>query len=400
MNAVRLGDHAKLIRGITFKPVDKCDPHHEGSVVCMRTKNVQATLDASDLIAVPRSLVKDSEKMLSTGDILVSSANSWNLVGKCCRVPELRYPSTAGGFISILRPQTEKLEPSYLYRWFSSDEIQSRLRNFANQTTNISNLNHKRTLDLRIPLPPLAEQKRIAGILDAADALRAKRREALAQLDTLLQSAFLDMFGDPATNPMGWEVTTLDRIGSTQGGLQVTSKRQSLPVERPYLRVANVFRGFLELDEIKTIRLTETEELRTSLEYEDILIVEGHGNKEEVGRCARWDGSIAHCVHQNHLIRLRCDRSKASPLYVENYINSPGGRKGLTGTSRTTSGLNTISVSKVRDSKIQLPPVDLQRRFAAIVNSVERQKASQRAHLAELDTLFVSLQSRAFRGKL
>ena len=65
---------------------------------------------------------------------------------------------------------------------------------------------------LRIPLPPLAEQKRIAGILDAADALRAKRREALAQLDTLLQSTFLDMFGDPVTNPMGWPPTSLSAI--------------------------------------------------------------------------------------------------------------------------------------------------------------------------------------------
>ena len=253
---------------------------------------------------------------------------------------------------------------------------------------------------LQIPLPPLAEQKRIAGILDAADALRAKRREALAQLDTLLQSTFLDMFGNPVTNPMGWDVTTVDRIGSVKGGLQVTSKRRSLPIERPYLRVANVFRGFLELDEIKTIRLTDTEELRTSLEYEDILIVEGHGNKEEIGRCALWDGSIAQCVHQNHLIRLRCDRSKASPLYVENYINSPGGRKSLTGTSRTTSGLNTISVSKVRGSEIQVPPLDLQHRFAAIVESIEQQKSRQQTHLAELDTLFASLQSRAFRGDL
>ena len=261
-------------------------------------------------------------------------------------------------------------------------------------------LNKAKLKILKIPLPPLAEQKRIAAILDAADALRAKRREALAQLDTLLQSTFLDMFGDPISNPMGWDVTTVDRTGSIQGGLQVTSKRLSLSMERPYLRVANVFRGFLELDELKTIRLTEAEELRTSLEYEDILIVEGHGNKEEIGRCARWDGSIAQCVHQNHLIRLRCDRLKASPIYVENYINSPGGRRSLTGTSRTTSGLNTISVSKVRGSEIQLPPLDLQHRFAAIVESVEHQKAIQRAHLAELDTLFASLQSRAFRGEL
>ena len=71
-------------------------------------------------------------------------------------------------------------------------------------------LNKAKLQILQIPLPPLAEQKRIAGILDAADALRAKRREALAQLDTLLQSTFLDMFGDPVTNPMGWEVTTVE----------------------------------------------------------------------------------------------------------------------------------------------------------------------------------------------
>ena len=146
---------------------------------------------------------------------------------------------------------------------------------------------------IQIPLPPLGEQKRIAGILDAADALRAKRREALAQLDSLLQSTFLDMFGDPVTNPMGWEVTTVNGIGSVQGGLQVTSMRQSLPIgEALTLGLPTCFADSWNSTNCKTIRLTEAEELRTSLEYEDILIVEGHGNKEEIGRCALWDGSI------------------------------------------------------------------------------------------------------------
>ena len=290
---------------------------------------------------------------------------------------------------------TRRVASRYLYHFLRTVDFYG----LASATT-VPALRKSRLERLPVPLPPLAEQKRIAEILDATDALRAKRREALAQLDALLQSTFLDMFGDPVTNSMGWEMTTVDGIGSIQGGLQVTSKRRSLPIERPYLRVANVFRGFLDLDQLKTIRLTQAEELRTSLEYEDILIVEGHGNKEEIGRCARWDGSIAQCVHQNHLIRLRCDSSKASPLYVENYINSPGGRRSLSGTSRTTSGLNTISVSKVSGSVIQLPPLDLQHRFAAIVESVEQQRARQRAHLAELDTLFASLQSRAFRGEL
>jgi len=253
---------------------------------------------------------------------------------------------------------------------------------------------------IRIPLPPLAEQRRIAAILDEADGLRTRRRASLAELDTLLQSTFLQMFGDPVTNPMGWEMGTLESLGRVQGGLQVTTRRKSLPLGRPYLRVANVYRGRLELSEIKTIRLTEDEARRTTLEAEDILIVEGHGNPGEIGRCARWNGAIEGCVHQNHLIRFRCDRSVVNPVYIEAYLNSEGGRRELLGTARTTSGLNTISVKKVKLSCVFLPPLVLQRQFAAIVESVDAQKARMRAHLAELDTLFASLQAAAFQGEL
>ena len=334
---------------------------------------------------------------LRSGDLLV--ARMPDPLGRCCVFPGDSMPCVTVVDVCVIRPNQNRVDNRYLMHVINAPHGRRGIARHMTGTTR-RRVSRKNLSKVEIPLPSLAEQKRIAGILDVADALRAKRREALAQLDTLIQSTFLDMFGDPVTNPMGWEVTTVSRIGSIQGGLQVTSKRRSLPIERPYLRVANVFRGYLELDEIKTIRLTESELLRTSLDYEDILIVEGHGNKAEIGRCARWDGSIDHCVHQNHLIRLRCDRSKASPIYVENFINSPGGRRSLIGTSRTTSGLNTISVSKVRGSEIQLPSLDLQHRFAAIVESIEYQKASQRAHLAELDTLFASLQSRAFRGDL
>ncbi len=112
------------------------------------------------------------------------------------------------------------------------------------------------------------------------------------------------MFGDPVTNPKGWEEDFVQNLGSLQGGIQVSAKRNSFPLKVPYLRVANVYRNQLELNEIKTIGLTENEFNRTLLVKDDILIVEGHGNKREIGRSAIWDGSIKGCVHQNHLIRL------------------------------------------------------------------------------------------------
>ena len=398
MKVAAVRDISEQIRGVTYAKSDASAVPRSGYSPMLRANNIgEHELLLDDLIFVPNTKISPKQRIVPNDIVVAASSGSISVVGKTAQA-RMGFDGGFGAFCKVLRPGPD-VDPHYFGHYFKTSSYRRVVSTLASGV-NINNLKKEHLDNLLIPLPPLAEQKRIAGILDAADALRANRREALAQLDTLIQSTFLDMFGDPVTNPMGWEVTTVDRIGSIQGGLQVTTKRRTLPIERPYLRVANVFRGFLELDELKTIRLTETEELRTSLEYEDILIVEGHGNKEEIGRCARWDGSIAQCVHQNHLIRVRCDRSKASPLYVENYINSPGGRRSLTGTSRTTSGLNTISVSKVRGSEIQLPPLDLQNRFAAIVESVERQKVSQRAHLAELDTLFASLQSRAFRGEL
>ena len=399
MSAVRLGDHAKLIRGITFRPVDKCDPRDEGAVVCMRTKNVQATFDASDLIAVPSSLVKNPEKMLSTGDILVSSANSWNLVGKCCQMPNLQYPSAAGGFISILRPKTKKLESSYLYRWFSSDKIQRKLRSFANQTTNISNLDHKRTLELQMPLPPLAEQERITGILNAADALRAKRREALAQLDTLLQSTFLDMFGDPVTNPKGWEERTLGELAqdSFRNGLSPSTKGT---VDGEVLTLSAITRGRFDFAAQKSVRFDKQPSPSQRLSTDTFLICRGNGNRRLVGTGAYPDRSSIRVCFPDTMIGVAISPSVLAAAYLQNVWRTRRIRRQIDRGARTTNGTHKVNQRLLSSIVFPVPPADLQLRFAAIVESIEEQEASQRAHLAELDTLFASLQSRAFRGDL
>ena len=402
MKAVRLGEHARLIRGITFKPQDKCDPHDEGAVVCMRTKNVQSTLDGSDLIAIPMSLVKNIEKMISIGDILVSSANSWNLVGKCCQVRELQFPSTAGGFISILRPKTDKLDAGYLYRWFSSEKIQNKVRSFGNQTTNISNLDHKRTLNLQIPLPPIAEQKRIAAILDAADALRAKRRETLAQLDTLLQSTFLDMFGDPETRE--WPMATVEEVALPKKGSIRTGPFGSQLLHSEFVdegirvlgidnAVANEFREgearYITHEKYKHLR-------RYTVRPGDVLIT----IMGTCGRCAIVPAGIEKSINTKHLCCITLDPEKCMPGFMHAYFLRH--RLARTYLERNSKGaiMSGLNMGIIKKMPILLPPLPLQRRFAAIVESAEQQKTRLRAHLAELDTLFASLQDRAFKGAL
>lgn len=252
----------------------------------------------------------------------------------------------------------------------------------------------------KVPLPPIAEQRRIADILDEADALRRKRAEAIRLANNLVPSVFNEMFGNTITNPKKWREDRVGNIADVQGGLQLSAARNAHPIQIPYLRVANVHRDRLWLDEVKSIGLTENELTRTRLIKDDILVVEGHGNPDEIGRTAIWDCSIDPCVHQNHLIRVRADRTQVLPTYMNIFLNSPAGRQQLTGFGKTTSGLNTINVSNVRNTRVLIPDLAVQQRFAVVLEDLREVGNQQKYSATELDTLFNALLQRAFRGEL
>ena len=154
---VRLGDIAEIVRGVTFKPDQVTNADDPEGVVCLRTKNVQSTLDISDLIYTPERAVKNAAQWVRPGDIVISSANSWNLVGKCSWVGTLDFQAAIGGFIVLMRTNSSEIHARYLYRWFSSHRVPPLVRSFGQKMTSISNLNLSRTLALEIPLPPLPE---------------------------------------------------------------------------------------------------------------------------------------------------------------------------------------------------------------------------------------------------
>lgn len=294
-----------------------------------------------------------------------------------------------------LEPDLKKVDKSYLFYFLAP-----KLKVIEDRTpfVTVKHLSAKSIREITIPLPPLSEQKRIAAILDKADAIRKKRKQAIGLTETFLRSTFLEMFGDPVTNPKGWEKVSIEAVGEVQGGLQVTQKRKNNPIEVPYLRVANIYRDELWLDEVKSIRLTQNELDRVRLKAGDVLIVEGHGNKEEIGRSAVWTGEINPCAHQNHLIRVRLDPEKVLPIYVSNFLNSEGGRRQMFRASRTTSGLNTISTRTVKETKLPIPPFEQQKKYFDLVArcSVIKSKIIS----SDANNLFNSLVQKAFRGEL
>tara|TARA_R110002096_G_scaffold42144_24_gene113841 strand:- start:13087 stop:14223 length:1137 start_codon:yes stop_codon:yes gene_type:complete len=249
---------------------------------------------------------------------------------------------------------------------------------------------------IQIPLPPLAEQKRIAGILDAADALRAKRRESLAQLDTLLQSTFLTLFGDPVTNPMGWENAPLEKLIDPNRPITYGILKPGPDIEDgiPYVRVVDIKNEQVLVNQLRRTTVEIANQYnRSRLKPGDLLMsIRGH-----VGRMAitPHDAEGANITQDTARLAL----AEAEAAYVMQCITTQGMQHYM---ARRTKGIAVrgINLGDVKKLPIPTPPLDLQHSFAAVVESVERQKARLRAHLAELDTLFASLQSRAFNGEL
>jgi type I restriction enzyme S subunit len=326
----------------------------------MRTKNVQADLDLSDVWAVSSALVPRADQLLRCGDILVSSANSWSLVGKCSWVPELPYAASFGGFVAVLRATSDKLDSRYLYRWFSSTRTQALVRSFGRQTTNISNLDIQRCADLEISLPPLPEQRRIAAILDQGDALRAKRREALAQLDSLTQSIFIEMFGDPWSNPLGWPQACLSELmqSGPQNGLYKPSTDYGTGT--PILRIDAFYDGAVtKLANLKRVRVSAEEAQVFGLAAGDVVINRVN-SIEYLGKSALIPALQEATVFESNMMRFRVAPERVLPIYVVAFLQTPFIKEQIRAASKDAVNQSSINQQDVKAFKINVPSLACQ----------------------------------------
>ncbi|MGI5145923.1 restriction endonuclease subunit S [Plantactinospora sp. CA-294935] len=169
--------------------------------------------------------------------------------------------------------------------------------------------------------------------------------------------------------PHGWMWVSLDEVAEIRGGIQKQAKRRPVANTYPFLRVANVLRGQLNLADVHEIELFDGEIDRYRLRKGDLLVVEGNGSPDQIGRAAVWDGSIENCVHQNHLIRVR-PSGAILPAYLQFAWNSPMVYRHLRRIAGSTSGLYTLSTSKLSSVRLPLPPLAEQRRIVAALETL------------------------------
>ncbi|TDV61813.1 restriction endonuclease subunit S [Pseudomonas sp. LP_7_YM] len=401
--SVKLGDVAKFVRGISFKPEDIVSADAKNSVACLRTKNIQSELELSDVWAVNKSLVRRPDQFLQFGDILVSSANSWNLIGKCNWIPELPKETSFGGFVTVLRADPERILPRFLYWWFSSKRVQALVRSFGNKTTSISNLNIGRCLSLLVELPCLSEQRRVASILDKASELNHRRRETIRLLDRLEQSIFMKMFGDPLPNLMTWPRMALAELIE-----EVESGHSPVCLDR---RVRNSEWGVLKLGAITKCSYisTENKALPTenfSSKYLEVksgdLLFSRKNTHDHVAACAYVRETPPNLLIPDLMFRFRFpEDTKILPQFLHALLVFPSKRKSIQKLASGSSGsMPNISKANLKNTLIEVPPIELQRKFVSRINEIEVQRQKLVKSSVLLNDLFASLQHRAFRGEL
>jgi len=357
----------------------------------MRTKNVQENLDESDIVWIPASIIRNSSKYLNPGDILVSSANSWNLVGKGCWVPELKYPASAGGFISILRGNPNAVDLRYLYHWFVSPQTQAKLRSYSNKTTNISNLDHSRTLATEIPLPPLEEQRRIAAILDKAYHVKELGKQRDLQFNQLELGLFIELFGNPITNALDWPTVNIGRIARVKtGNTPPRAQHEYYGDEVEWIKSDNLNNNSYYATKAAVCLSALGGSLARIAPRDAILVTCIAGSPACIGNCAMVDRAVAFNQQINSLEDI-----DGNPHFFYAMLRL---FKGIVQAASTNSMKGMVSKSKFESICFINPPRELQDLFAAKMEIVRLLQCQANELPTRADTLIQGLHKRLFMG--
>ena len=389
---VPLGKICEIVSGATPR---RNVPEYWGGDIAWATPKDISGIEGAILSNTPEYISKAgykscSARLLPKDSILFSSRAPIGSVAIAGR-----EMCTNQGFKSLI-PGPD-VDSTYLY--YCMNKYANRIAALGSGAT-FKEVSKEKVSNFPIPLPPLKEQKRIAAILDKADAIRRKRRQAIQLAGEFLRSVFLDMFGDPVLNPKGWKEARLDQISEIVSGVTKGRKLNSkVTVIVPYMRVANVQDGRILIDDVQGIEVFESEIKKYRLKQGDILLTEG-GDPDKLGRGAVWKGEIDPCIHQNHIFRVRSNTKIILPEYLSALIGSQRGKRYFLKAAKQTTGVASINKTQLSGFPALTPPIDNQYEYLNRLERFDHMFDTQMRNYKESDKLFKSLAQRGFRGEL
>ena len=240
------------------------------------------------------------------------------------------------------------------------------------------------------------EQKSIAEILSKMDSLISLRKQQIAKLDELVKARFVEMFGDVLLNSMQWPEKTLENMADIVSGITKGRKTAEADLQEvPYMAVSNVKDGYIDWTTVKTILATRQEIEQYRLMPDDILMTEG-GDPDKVGRGAIIKVPLKNSIHQNHIFRVRLDEQEILPSFFAEYLRHQKAKRYFLGCAKQTTGIASINMRQLRALPTLVPPLSLQKQFAAFVERVDQQKQTVQQGLEKLELMKKALMQEYF----
>ena len=251
-------------------------------------------------------------------------------------------------------------------------------------------------LSMDIPLPDRDTQSKILKTMKQTTSVLYSRQQQLAKLDELIKARFVEMFGDMLLNSLEWPEKPLEGLADIVSGITKGRKTTETGlIEVPYMAVSNVKSGYIDWTTIKTILATKQEIEQYRLMPDDILMTEG-GDPDKVGRGAIIKNPLKDSIHQNHIFRVRLDKSELLPAYFAEYLQHQKAKRYFLGCAKQTTGIASINMRQLRALPVLIPPLPLQNQFAAFVAEVDKSKVEVQKALDQTQLLFDSLMQQYF----
>lgn len=256
----------------------------------------------------------------------------------------------------------------------------------------LKHISKKYLEEIKIPLVPIETQKKIVEALDKAQALIDARKEQIRLMDELVKARFVEMFGDPISNPMRWNIRKFTDVATSRLGKMLDAKKQTGESSYPYLANFNVQWFKVNLDTINTMDFNEKEQIEFALNKGDLLVCEGG----EVGRCAIWMGEVKNCYFQKALHRVRCDTKVILPEYLSwvfYYWYQYNRFEDIVGSKSTIAHLTG---EKLKGLSLVVPPIYLQNQFKDFIEHTNKLKSEIQNNLNEIITIQQALMQQYF----
>lgn len=408
---VRLGAVCGFERGITFPSSAKQNERDDENIPCLRTANVQDELELNDLIYVNKKYYKNNtDKLIRENDIIMSTANSRELVGKTSFVYKVEYPMIFGGFVMALR--ANKLLSKFLFYYLRLEFLLGRFRGESTQTTNIANISSSVLGEYTFPLPPLSEQQRIVERIEELFAKLDEAKERLQEVAdsfavrkaAILHKAFTGELTkqwrlENGVSDESWEEKTIGEIcSSLKYG---TSKKSSDDGEVVVLRMGNLQNG--EIDWSNLAYTSDEEDIKKYLLKSGDVLFNRTNSPELVGKTSIYRGEMP-AIYAGYLIKLDYEKNIVVGDYLNYYLNSSKAKEYYMQVKTDGVSQSNINAKKIGEFEIPLPTLPEQHEIVRLIDDLlARERSAQQATeqaLASIDLMKKSILARAFRGEL